>query len=162
MTATNVWVYGDNINTDLVIAGKYTKTLNFQDLADHCLEDLDASFAKGVKFGDYLVVGKNFGCGSSREQAPIALKTAGIKAVVAQSFARIFYRNAINVGLPVVVCDTSLIKPGDYLGLDLHTSVLTINGHQELACAKLPPIMQAILENGGLAQFLKKHGDFVI
>lgn len=153
--------YGSNINTDLVIAGKYTKTLNFQDLADHCLEDLDPQFIHKVRPGDLLVAGRNFGCGSSREQAPLALKYAGVGAVVAESFARIFYRNAINVGLPVVICDTSQIKEGDQLNLDLERGMLTVNGGQTIPCQKLPPIMQAILSKGGLGPFLKEKGDFV-
>ena len=98
-------VYGDNINTDVIIAGKYTKTLDFNDLAKHCMEDLDPAFSERLKPGDIVVGGENFGCGSSREQAPIALKYAGVGAVLAKSFARIFYRNAINVGLLVLVCD---------------------------------------------------------
>lgn len=154
--------YGDNINTDLVIAGKYTKTLNFQDLADHCLEDLDAGFVKKVAKGDILVVGSNFGCGSSREQAPLALKYAGVSAVLAQSFARIFYRNAINVGLPVVVCDTSEIADGDELKLNLDEGTVTINNAKVMTCQKLPPIMQAILSKGGLDVFLKEKGDFTL
>lgn len=154
--------YGDNINTDLVIAGKYTKTLNFQDLADHCLEDLDADFVKKVNKGDLLVVGSNFGCGSSREQAPLALKYAGVSAVLAKSFARIFYRNAINVGLPVVVCDTSAINAGDTVELDLDAGTVTVNGSTVIPCQKLPPIMQSILSEGGLDCFLKKRGDFIL
>lgn len=154
--------YGDNINTDLVIAGKYTKTLNFQDLANHCLEDLDADFVKKVNAGDLLVVGKNFGCGSSREQAPLALKYAGVSAVLAESFARIFYRNAINVGLPVVVCDTSSIQDGDAVSLDLDEGTVTVNDTEVITCAKLPAIMQTILSEGGLDCFLKKRGDFIL
>ena len=105
-------VYGDHINTDLVIAGKYTKTLDFQELAAHCMEDLDPLFSQRVRQGDVLVAGSNFGCGSSREQAPLALKYAGISAILAKSFARIFYRNAINVGLPALICDTYSIRYG--------------------------------------------------
>ena len=112
-------VYGDSINTDLIIAGKYTKTLDFNDLAAHCMEDLDPDFGRRVEKGDVLVAGSNFGCGSSREQAPIALKYAGVGAVLAKSFARIFYRNAINVGLPVLICDTSSIREGDLVRIDM-------------------------------------------
>lgn len=155
-------VYGDNINTDLIIAGKYTKTLNFQDLADHCLEDLDADFVKNVKDGDFLVAGQNFGCGSSREQAPLALKYAGVQAVLAKSFARIFYRNAINVGVPVLICDTDAIKQGDYLKIDLDAGTVTVNGCNIINCLKLPPIMQSILLKGGLVPFLKEKGDFTL
>ena len=126
----NTHKYGMNINTDLIIAGKYTKTLNMQDLADHCLEDLDSEFSKNVKKGDFVVAGHNFGCGSSREQAPLALKYCGVNAVLAESFARIFYRNAINVGMPVIVCDTSSIKEGDYLEIDIDKGEIIVN--QEL------------------------------
>ena len=153
--------YGSHINTDLIIAGKYTKTLNCQDLADHCLEDLDATFVQKVSPGDLLVAGKNFGCGSSREQAPLALKYAGIGAVLAESFARIFYRNAINVGIPAVVCDTAQIADGDTVSLDLDAGTVTVNGEVVLPCQKLPAIMQNILSEGGLAVFLRKNGDFM-
>ena len=119
-------VYGDNINTDLIIAGKYTKTLDFQDLALHCLEDLDPQFVHKVRKGDVLVAGENFGCGSSREQAPLALKHAGVSAVLAQSFARIFYRNAINLGIPAIICDTSGILEGDGLSIDLQNGTVTV------------------------------------
>jgi len=154
--------YGDNINTDLIIAGKYTKTINFQDLADHCLEDLDENFIQKLHSGDLLIAGKNFGCGSSREQAPLALKYAGVGAVLAESFARIFYRNATNIGLPVVVCDTTKISDGDAVTLDLEAGTVTVNGGLVLPCQKLPPIMREILSEGGLALYLKKNGDFVL
>lgn len=155
-------VYGDNINTDLVIAGKYTKTLNLQELADHCMEDLDPDFKTRVEQGDILVAGDNFGCGSSREQAPLALKYAGINAVLAKSFARIFYRNAINVGVPVLVCDTSEIHDNDQLELDMRRGRVVINDEKEITCQALPPIMRSILESGGLVPFLKEKGDFVL
>ncbi len=153
-------VYGDNINTDLIIAGKYTKTLNMQDLADHCMEDLDPEFTRKIKKGDWVVAGNNFGCGSSREQAPLALKYAGISGVIAKSFARIFYRNAINVGLILVVCDTSLIKDGDEVIVDLETGQIVLNNTTTLSYEKLPSIMQNILASGGLVSFLKGKGDF--
>ena len=155
-------VFGDNINTDLVIAGKYTKTLNFEDLAAHCMEDLDPTFCNRVEKGDVLVVGTNFGCGSSREQAPIALKYAGISAVLAKSYARIFFRNAINVGLPALICDTSEIQEGDRLEVDMENGVVTVNGSKNIPCKALSPIMQSILSAGGLVPFLKENGDFVL
>jgi len=155
-------VYGDNINTDLVIPGKYTKTLDFNELASHCMEDLDPDFGKKIQAGDYLVVGSNFGCGSSREQAPIALKYAGVGAVLAKSYARIFYRNAINVGLPVLVCNTDAIKDGDTLTIDLDEGIVTINGETTIPCQKLSPIMQRSLQSGGLTSFLREKGDFVL
>lgn len=155
-------VYGDNINTDLVIAGKYTKTLNFQDLAEHCMEDLDPDFPKKVKPGDVLVAGANFGCGSSREQAPLALKYSGVSAVLAKSFARIFYRNAINVGVPALICDTSCIHDGDEIKVDMTNGIVTVNGSWQLKCQSLSPVMQSILTSGGLTPFLKEKGDFVL
>lgn len=156
------FVYGDNINTDLVIPGKYTKTLDFNELASHCLEDLDPEFIHKVEKGDYLVAGENFGCGSSREQAPIALKYTGIKAVIANSFARIFYRNAINVGLPVLICDTSKIQPGDSIEADFDTGKIIVNGKDRLNSQAFSPVMQKILEEGGLVEYLKKNGDFIL
>lgn len=158
----NAHSYGDNINTDLIIAGKYTKTLNFHDLADHCMEDLDSTFKDRVKKGDFIVAGENFGCGSSREQAPLALNYVGIQAVLARSFARIFYRNAINIGLPVLVCDTQQIRTGDELEVDVDNGIVTINGKEQIVCQKLPPIMQQILASGGLVEFLKERGDYIL
>lgn len=152
--------YGDNINTDLIIAGKYTKTLNLQDLAAHCFEDLDPDFIKRVKKGDILVAGHNFGCGSSREQAPLAIKHAGIDAVIAKSFARIFFRNAINIGLTVVTCDTSIIKSGDVIMIDHDKGELIINDRNEIRFQRLPPIMQDILKYGGLVSYLKEKKSF--
>lgn len=155
-------VYGDSINTDLVIAGKYTKTLNFQELADHCMEDLDPTFKTRMEVGDIVVAGTNFGCGSSREQAPLAMKYAGVGAVLAKSFARIFYRNAINVGLPVLVCDTDKIKDNDEIEIDFDEGIVTINREVQIASQKLSPIMQNILKAGGLTSFLKEKGDFIL
>ena len=151
--------YGDGINTDLIIAGKYTKTLDLNELASHCMEDLDAEFVRRVQPGDIVVAGKNFGCGSSREQAPLALKYAGISAVVAVSFARIFYRNAINVGLPVFVCDTSGIVSGEEVEIDADVGTLTYRD-QTVPVQRLPAIMQEILSAGGLVEYLKKHEDY--
>lgn len=155
-------VYGDNINTDLIIAGKYTKTLDLQELASHCMEDIDPTFKVRVEQGDVLVAGENFGCGSSREQAPLALKYAGISAVLAKSFARIFYRNAINVGVPVLVCDTSSVRDGDRISLDIDSGRIILNGEKEIRYQTFPPIMQSILRSGGLTAFLKQRGDFIL
>ena len=113
------FVYGDNIDTDRIIAGKYTKTLDMNILAEHVLEDLDPSFKTTVKQGDYLVGGENFGCGSSREQAPIALKLSGVSVVIAKSFARIFFRNSINIGLPVLEIKNHDIELDDEIEVDL-------------------------------------------
>ena len=154
-------VYGDDINTDVIIPGKYTKTLDMSTLAAHVLEDLDPGFRSRLKPGDILVAGDNFGCGSSREQAPLALKSAGVAAVVARYFARIFYRNAINVGLPVIEVNWSHIEAGDALSLDLTGGKLTNQSQEDIfTIAALPLGMVAILEAGGLAEYLKEHGDY--
>lgn len=155
-------VYGDSINTDLIIAGKYTKTLDFSELAMHCMEDLDSEFRNRIEPGDMVVGGINFGCGSSREQAPVALKYAGVGAVLAKSFARIFYRNAINVGLPVLLCDTASIRDGDQIEVDMNRGEVIINGTKHIPCQTLSPIMQGIMEAGGLTAFLKEKGDFIL
>jgi len=155
-------VYRDNINTDLIIAGKYTKTLDFQTLASHCMEDLDPQFIHKVQKGDILVAGDNFGCGSSREQAPLALKYAGISAVVAKSFARIFYRNAINLGMPAVLCDTSDILEGDMLLIDLQNGIVTVNNERTIPCQRLSGVMQGILDHGGLVNYINHKGDLVL
>lgn len=155
-------VYGDNINTDVIIPGKYTKTLNMQDLADHCMEDLDPEFIHKVKKNDILVVGENFGCGSSREQAPCALLYAGVGAVLAKSYARIFFRNAINLGLPVIVCDTSDILSGDKIDVNLQDGVVTVNDKRQISFHPLPGIMQNILNDGGLVKYLKENRDFLL
>ncbi len=118
------WTFGENIDTDVIIPGRYLRTFNPQDLADHVLEGERPDFTKNVKKGDIIVADENFGCGSSREQAPVAIKTAGVDAIVAKSFARIFYRNAINIGLPVIVCDISA-NDGDIISIDLSEGILT-------------------------------------
>jgi 3-isopropylmalate/(R)-2-methylmalate dehydratase small subunit len=154
-------VYGDHIDTDAIIAGKYTKTLDAQSLARHVLEDLDPEFAARVKPGDILVAGENFGCGSSREQAPLALKTAGVAAVVAQSFARIFFRNAINIGLPLFELKGAEIAAGDALAIDPASGIIeNLTRRRVYRAAALPPIMMAILDAGGLAAYLRVHGDY--
>jgi 3-isopropylmalate dehydratase small subunit len=154
-------VYGNNIDTDRIIAGKYTKTLNFADLAAHVLEDLDPNFATNVKAGDILVAGENFGCGSSREQAPIALKAAGISVVVATSFARIFFRNAINIGLPILEIGAHTINTGDDVEV-LLADGMVVNKTQKTtyAVAPMSKVMMSILADGGLVNYLKKHGDY--
>lgn len=156
-------VYGDHIDTDVIIPGKYTKTLDLQTLADHVLEDLDLDFRVKMEFGDILVAGDNFGCGSSREQAPLALKTAGVAAVVARYFSRIFFRNAINVGLPVLEVTHIGIDDGDELEIDLSAGVLTnVTKVEEFQADKKPQVMIDILDEGGLVHYLKKYGDFPI
>jgi 3-isopropylmalate/(R)-2-methylmalate dehydratase small subunit len=153
--------YGDNIDTDRIIAGKYTKTLDLRELADHAMEDLDPDFRNKLRSGGFVVAGRNFGCGSSREQAPVALKQVGVGCIVARSFARIFYRNAINIGLPLVECDTDPIREGDVLEYALGgDSLLNLTRNQRLSIIALPPIMVGILAEGGLVNYLKRYGEF--
>ena len=154
-------VYGDNVDTDAIIAGKYTKTLNMQIFADHVLEDLDPDFKNKLRPGDILVAGDNFGCGSSREQAPLALKTAGVSAVVAKYFARIFFRNAINIGLPVFEIRGHRIEYGNELEISLENgSVSDLTSKQTYQSVSLPPVMLNILRDGGLVAYLKKNGNY--
>ena len=154
-------VYGDNVDTDRIIAGKYTKTLDNADLARHVLEDLDPTFSSRVRPGDILVAGRNFGCGSSREQAPLAIKSAGVAAVVATTFARIFFRNAINIGLPLLEIGAHQIQPGGRLRIDLAGgTVQDLQTQHVYKAAAMPAVMIAILEWGGLVPYLKKFGDY--
>ncbi|MEN9562181.1 MAG: hypothetical protein RIR73_425 [Chloroflexota bacterium] len=152
----------DNIDTDRIIPGKYTKTLDMSALALHVLEDLDPEFSKKVQQGDILVAGNNFGCGSSREQAPIAIKAAGVSVVVARTFARIFYRNAINIGLPVIEVEHHNIQSGDSISIDLENGIVTNHTKNETYQAtKMPQQMIDILSAGGLVNYLIQHGDYV-
>jgi len=155
-------VFGDDVNTDYIISGKYKfKTLDMNELACHCMEDIDPEFSQKVEPGDFIVAGSNFGCGSSREQAPLVIKHAGVGAVLAASFARIFFRNAINKGLPAVECDTSPIRDGDELEIDLGAGKVTdLTRGTEMDITPLPPVMMDILREGGLTDYLKKHGGF--
>ncbi|WP_350288912.1 3-isopropylmalate dehydratase small subunit [uncultured Croceitalea sp.] len=154
-------VYGDHIDTDRIIPGKYTKTLDMSTLANHVLEDLDPNFNKIVKQGDILVAGINFGCGSSREQAPLALKQAGVSVVIAQDFARIFFRNAINIGLPVLELANHKIDKGAELDVDLKTGIVKdLTGGVTYTATKLPDIMINILNEGGLVNYLTKNGSY--
>lgn len=154
-------VYGDNIDTDRIIPGKYTKTLDLTHLAAHVLEDLDPTFRERVKPGDILVGGRNFGCGSSREQAPLALKAAGVAAIVAHSFARIFFRNGINVGLPLLEIGPHTIANHSQITLDLITGlVLDKTTQKKYQATQLPAVMIEILEAGGLVNYLREHGDY--
>ncbi len=154
-------VYGDNIDTDRIIPGKYTKTLDLNMLAAHCLEDLDPEFRARMQPGDWVVAGDNFGCGSSREQAPLALKTAGVSGVIAKYFARIFFRNAINIGLPVLEVPDLVAEPGDQIEVDLKTgSVNNLTKGTTHQAAAMPDVMIQILNEGGLVDYLKKHGTY--
>ncbi|MDD4334003.1 MAG: 3-isopropylmalate dehydratase small subunit [Desulfotomaculaceae bacterium] len=154
--------FGDDVNTEYIISGKYKfKTLDMKELAKHVMEDLAPGFYEKVTAGDFIAAGTNFGCGSSREQAPLAIKYAGVGAVLAKSFARIFYRNAINTGLPVVECDTDQLDPGDELFIDLNAGVITNRTKGTTIPIKpLPEVMIRILNDGGLAAHFKKYGGF--
>lgn len=153
----------DNVDTDRIIPGKYTKTLDLRELARHVLEDLDPTFAGRVRPGDILVAGHNFGCGSSREQAPVAIKAAGLACVIARSFARIFYRNAINIGLPLVeLADAHDIASGHSVQVDLTQGQVTnCATGRTFRITPLPSVMVDILHAGGLVPYLKRHGDYV-
>lgn len=157
--------FGDDINTDYIISGKYKfKSLDFNEMAKHLLEDIYPNFYEKITPGDILVAGKNFGCGSSREQAPLVIKHAGISVVLAKSFARIFFRNSINVGLPVLECNTDFIDDGDLIYINLIKSEI-YNKNKNIKIeifSPLPEIMVKILKEGGLVNYLKKEGDFKI
>jgi methanogen homoaconitase small subunit len=147
-----VWKFRDSIDTDVIIPGRYLRTFSLDDLASHVMEGEDPEFAKKVQKGDIIVAGWNFGCGSSREQAPVALKHAGIAAIAAKSFARIFYRNAINIGLPVIVADVES-KMGDELSIDLAEGVIkNLSTDQTFSIQPYHQFMLEILQDGGLVQ----------
>jgi len=152
--------FGDNVNTDVILPGKYlVLTLNPQELAKHAMEGLDPNFAGKVKDGAILVAGKNFGCGSSREEAPVALKHAGVKCVLAESFARIFYRNSINIGLPVLECPgiSRRIEEGDELAVDPRAGeIRNQSKNVTLHATKLPEFILEILDDGGLIEHVRK------
>ena len=153
--------FGDGISTDHIIPGRYAHLRsNLPELAKHVLEDADPTFATRVKKGDFVVAGSNFGLGSSREHAPLVMKMAGVSAVLAKSVARIFFRNAINIGLPVLICDTDKINDGDELEVDLAAGTVKdlTNGNQ-LTFGKIPEVMLRILDEGGLVPYIQKHGD---
>jgi 3-isopropylmalate/(R)-2-methylmalate dehydratase small subunit len=156
--------FGDDISTDLIQPGRYNYLRsNLTELARHVLEDADPDFASKVKQGDFIVAGKNFGLGSSREHAPAILKLAGVSAVLAKSVARIFFRNAINVGLPVLICDTDKINDGDELEIDLASGTIKdLTNGAVLASGVIPDVMLKILSEGGLVPYIKKHGDFKV
>ena len=154
--------FGSDVNTDYIISGKYKfKTLDMKELARHVMEDLDPDFCSKVTPGDFIVAGSNFGCGSSREQAPLAIKNANVSAVLAKSFARIFYRNCINTGLPVVECNTDLIESGDELEIDLAAGVIDNKTRGiQIPIKPLPEVMIKILNDGGLVPHFRKYGGF--
>ncbi|MBI2980179.1 MAG: 3-isopropylmalate dehydratase small subunit [Chloroflexi bacterium] len=156
--------FGDDISTDHIVPGRLAHLRsNLPELSKHVLEDADPTFVQRVKKGDFVVGGKNFGLGSSREHAPLVIKLAGVSAILAKSVARIFFRNAINVGLPVLICDTDKIKDGDELEIDLATGkIKDLTNGTELRSGKMPQIMLRILNEGGLTDYIKKYGDFVL
>ena len=149
-----VWKFGDNIDTDVIIPGKYLRTTDMNVFASHVMEGIDPEFSQKVKKGDIIVAGKNFGCGSSREQAPLALKHAGIACVVAESFARIFFRNAINVGLPIIEAKIEC-EEGDIIEIDLERGQVK-NRNFTFTGTKLPDFLREILSDGGLVEHRKK------
>ena len=155
-------VLGDSIPTDLIAPGRlFHLRSNLPELAKHLLEDVEPDFVRKVVPGDFLVAGRNFGLGSSREHAPTIIKLAGVAAVLAKSFARIFFRNAVNLGLPVLECDTSSIQEGDQLEVDLGAgTVRNLSRGSTVTFPPLPAVMRRILADGGLAAHVKKHGGF--
>ena len=154
----NVIAYGDNVDTDVIIPARYLNTIDKKELASHCMEDLDRDFQEKVKTRQIIVAGNNFGCGSSREHAPLAIKESGVQMVIAKSFARIFYRNSINIGMPVIVCKElyDAVENGDDIELDLLAGTIQA-GDKTFACTKLPEKMQEILNQGGLIASLNKE-----
>lgn len=153
-----VYKYGDNVDTDVIIPARYLNAPDEKSLASHCMEDIDASFASTVEPGDIIVAGANFGCGSSREHAPLAIKASGVKCVIAASFARIFYRNAINIGLPILECPAAsdAISEGDVVSIDFDSGVITDETTgQTFQATPFPPFIQNIIAKGGLINSLK-------
>ena len=152
--------YGDNIDTDVIIPARYLNTSEHKELASHCMEDIDKDFVKNVKEGDIIVGGKNFGCGSSREHAPIAIKASGISCVIAATFARIFFRNSINIGLPILECPEASreIQSGDVVFVDISTgTIVDKTTGKEYKAEPFPPFMQKLIEAGGLAEYIKEN-----
>ncbi|MEA3422801.1 MAG: 3-isopropylmalate dehydratase small subunit [Bacillota bacterium] len=158
-----VFKYGDNVDTDVIIPARYLNTTNHKELALHCMEDIDLTFADRVKEGDFIVADKNFGCGSSREHAPIAIKESGVSCVIASSFARIFYRNAINIGLPILECEEAVknIDDGDEISVDIAKGIITnATKNQTYETEPFPEFMQELINQGGLIAYInKKEGN---
>jgi 3-isopropylmalate/(R)-2-methylmalate dehydratase small subunit len=154
------WKFGNDVDTDAIIPARYLNTTDYKELASHCMEDTDPEFAVKVKPGDIIAAGKNFGCGSSREHAPIAIKAAGVACVVAHSFARIFYRNAFNMGLPILECPEAAarIDTGDELELDLDEGIIINHSRKETYRAQaIPPFMQKLIQAGGLMEYVREQ-----
>ena len=155
----NVWKYGDNVDTDVIIPARHLNTTKADELAKHCMEDIDPDFASKVQSGDIMVGGWNFGCGSSREHAPIAIQASGISCVIAASFARIFYRNSINIGFPILECPkaSEAIRNGDVISVDTKTGLIVDETTGETFEAKaFPPFIDNIISKGGLLPYLKE------
>ncbi len=154
------WKFGDNVDTDLIIPARYLNSSDPKHLAEHCMEDADPEFAKKVGEGDIIVAGKNFGCGSSREHAPIAIKAAGVSCVIAPSFARIFYRNAINIGLPILESPEAAeaIEEGHRLKVDLTKGEIhDLDSGRSFTSAPFPPFMQELIDAGGLINYVRRR-----
>ena len=159
-TKGTVFKYPDNVDTDVIIPARYLNTPNANELAQHCMEDIDAEFVKKVLPGDVIVAGWNFGCGSSREHAPLVIKTCGTGCVIAKSFARIFYRNAINIGLPILECEAAAeeISAGDKVEVDFDTGIITdVTTGKTYQAQPFPPFIQNIIKKGGLLKSLKEE-----
>ncbi|MDF1494309.1 3-isopropylmalate dehydratase small subunit [Caproiciproducens sp. CPB-2] len=151
--------YGDNVDTDVIIPARYLNTASHAELASHCMEDIDRDFVKNVKKGDIIVAAKNFGCGSSREHAPIAIQASGVSCVIASTFARIFYRNAINIGLPILECAQAAedIRAGDEVEVDFDTGVIkNLSSGKSYKAQPFPPFIQNIIAKGGLLNSIMK------
>ncbi len=160
MIKGSVHKYGDNVDTDVIIPARYCTAFTERELAPHCLEDLDAEFVKRVRAGDIIIAGRNFGCGSSRENAPIAIKGAGVSCVIARSFARIFYRNSINIGLPILESDEAVddAEQGDHLEVDLTRGLITnLTKNRSYHVPPFPEIIQQIIALGGMVEFAKQR-----
>lgn len=157
MAKGTVFKYGDNVDTDVIIPARYLNAPSPEELAKHCMEDIDADFVKNVKAGDIMVGGANFGCGSSREHAPISIRAAGVSCVIAESFARIFYRNAINIGFPILECPEAVkkINNGDTVSVDFATGIIKDETTGEtFKAAAFPEFINGIIENGGLLSYV--------
>ena len=158
-TQGKVFKYGDNVDTDVIIPARYLNTSDAKELAKHCMEDIDTEYVKQVQPGDIMVAGWNFGCGSSREHAPLVIKTCGTGCVIAKSFARIFYRNAINIGMPILECEAAAeeIQPGDEVAIDFDTGVITnVTTGKTYQAEPFPAFIQNIIAKGGLLASLKE------
>lgn len=158
---SKIYVYGDNVDTDVIVAARYLNDPDERNLAAHCMEDIDPQFSSTVEAGDIIVGGANFGCGSSREHAPLAIKASGVKCVIAASFARIFYRNAINIGFPIMECPEAAaeIKAGDSVSVEFNTGkIVDETTGKTYQAAPFPEFINGIIENGGLMNSLKARG----